>query len=105
MNMKQERINEMCLDVYREAFDEYLNGESNIKPFRRCTAEVCETAGYFLLRSYRTLVAVVEKSTGNCYDILRVTYGYTSTSAQHIAKFSKDYGTGKRYTWREIPHR
>ena len=105
MNMKQEHVNEMCLDVYRKATDEYINGESNVKPFRRCAAEVYETPGYFLLRSYRTLIAVVEKSTGNCYDILRVAYGYTATSAQHIAKFSNDYGNGKRYTWREIPHR
>ena len=105
MNMKQEQVNEMCLDVYRKATDEYFNGELNVKPLRRCTAEVYETAGYFLLRSYNTLVAVVEKSTGNCYDILRVAYGYTATSAQHIAKFSKDYGNGSRVTWREIPHR
>ena len=105
MNTKQERVNEMCLDVYRKAFDEYLNGESNVKQLRRCSADVYETAGYFLLRSYNTLVAVVEKSTGNCYDILRVAYGYTATSAQHIAKFSNDYGNGKRYTWRKIPNR
>ena len=105
MNMKQEHINEMCLDVYRKAFDEYLNDESNVRQLRRCSADVYETAGYFLLRSYNTLVAVVEKATGNCYDILRVAYGYTATSAQHIAKFSKDYGNGKRYTWRDIPHR
>ena len=105
MNMKQEHINEMCLDVYRKAFDEYHSGELNIKPLRKCRAEVYETAGYFLLRSYSALVAVVEKSTGNCYDILRVAYGYPATSAQHIAKFSADYGNGKRYAWREIPDR
>ena len=105
MDTKQERINEMCLDVYRKAFDEYHSGESNIKPLRKCSAEVYETAGYFLLRSYSALVAVVEKSTGNCYDILRVAYGYPATSAQHIAKFSNDYGNGKRYTWRRFPHR
>ena len=103
--MKQEHINEMCLDVYRKAFDEYLNGESNVRQLRRCSADVYETAGYFLLRSYNTLVAVVEKSTGICYDILRVAYCYTATSAQHIAKFSKDYGNGNRYMWREIKHR
>ena len=105
MNMKQEQANEMCLDVYRKAFDEYHNGESNVSRLRKCSAEVYETAGYFLLRSYRTLVAVIEKSTGNTYDVLRVVYGYTATSAQHIAKFSNDYGNGKRYTWRKIPNR
>ena len=105
MNTKQEHINEMCLDVYGNAFSEYLDGELNVSRLRKCSAEVYETAGYFLLRSYNTLVAVIEKSTGNCYDILRVAYGYTATSVQHIAKFSNDYGNGKRYTWREIPRR
>ena len=105
MNMKQEHINEMCLDVYGKAYDEYFNGEFNVKPLRSCTAEVCETDGYFLLRSYNTIVAVVEKSTGIYWDVLRMVYGYTATSAQHIAKFSNDYGNGKRYTWREIPNR
>ena len=105
MNTKQERVNEMCLEVYRKASDEYLNGESNVSRLRKCSAEVYETAGYFLLRSYRTLVAVIDKRTGTTYDVLRVAYGYTSTSAQHIAKFSNDYGNGNLYTWREIPHR
>ena len=103
MNMKQEHINEICLDVYRKALDEYLNGELNVSRLRKCSAEVYETARYFLLRSYRTLVAVVEKSTGNCYDVLRMVYGYTATSAQHIAKFFADYGNrGTRNVWRNI---
>ena len=105
MNMKQERINEMCLDVYSNAFSEYLDCVLTVKQFRRCTAEVYETTGYFILRSYNTLVAVIDKSTGTCYDVLRMVYGYTATSAQHIAKFTNDYGIGKRYTWRDIPHR
>ena len=105
MNMKQERVNEMCLDVYRKASDEYLNGESNVSRLRKCSAEVYETAGYFLLRSYRTLVAVVDKSSGNCYDVLRIVYSFTRTSAQHIAKFTRDYGNGKHYMWRNIPNR
>lgn len=105
MNDKQEHINYVCQGIYRIAFDEYLNGELCVKQLRRCNAEVYETPGYFLLRSYNTLVAVIDKDTGNCYDILRVAYGYTATSAQHIAKFSNDYGNGKRYTWREIPRR
>lgn len=105
MNTKQEHINEMCLDVYSKAFDEYHSGESNIKPLRKCRAEVLETPSFFILRSYNTVVAVIDKLTGSTWDVLRVVYGYTATSAQHITKFSNDYGNGKRYTWREIPHR
>ena len=38
---------------------------------------------------------------------LRAVYGYTSTSAQHISKFDKDYGRGtwgckERVTYREV---
>ena len=105
MNMKQEHINEMCLDVYGKASDEYFIGEFNVKPLRRCTAEVLETPSFFILRSYNTVVAVIDKCTGSTWDVLRMVYGYTATSAQHIAKFSNDYGNGKRYTWREIPQR
>ena len=60
---------------------------------------------FFILRSCNTVVAVIDKSTGSTWDVLRMVYGYTVTSAQHIAKFTKDYGNGKRYTWRDIPRR
>lgn len=35
--------------------------------------------------------------------VLRLVYGYSSASAQHIAKFKKDYydGKGFEYTWRD----
>lgn len=74
---------------------------------RSCNADVFETASYYVLRSYSTVVAVIHKPTDILCDVLRMVYGYTSTSAQHIAKFSHDYGFGKygcetRYTWRDI---
>lgn len=53
-----------------------------------CKAQVLELDNNCLaLTSYGTLVAVFDKDTGFFYDVLRYTYGYTSTSAQHIAKF------------------
>lgn len=39
------------------------------------------------LLSYGTLVALFDEVNGEFYDSLRYTYGYTSTSARHIAKF------------------
>ena len=112
MNDNQREINKACRAHYDAAMTERGqmpwvpdNKPSPWKRLRSCTAEVLETPSFFILRSYNTVVAVVEKSTGNCYDILRVAYGYPATSAQHIAKFSNDYGNGKRYTWREITHR
>ena len=111
MKHSQLEINEACRAYYDAAMAECgpiswvtYNKPSPWKRLRSCRALVLETPSFFILQSYNTVVAVVEKSTGNCYDVLRMVYGYTSTSAHHIVKFSNDYGNGKRYTWREIPH-
>ena len=52
-----------------------------------CKAYVQYLDNCIALVSYNTMVAVFDRETGNFYDVLRYTYGYTSTSAQHIAKF------------------
>ena len=65
------------------------------KQLRTCTATVYESNKYYVLRSYATVIAIIDKETDTLYDFLRYVYGYTSTSAQHISKFSKDYGKGK----------
>ena len=49
------------------------------------------------LVSYNTSVAIIKGSI--CYDYLRKVYGYTATSAQHIAKFMKAYGAEIKETW------
>lgn len=74
----------------------------SFRRLRSCSAEVAplcdpETGEvrYWLLRSYRTIVAAICTETDTLYDFLRYVYGYTATSAQHISKFSKDYGAGK----------
>ena len=86
----------------------------DFKRLRSCSAEVApvmdaETGKlmYYVLRSYQTIVAAIDVSNDTLYDFLRYVYGYTSTSAQHLAKFSKDYGMGKwgctnRLTYREV---
>ena len=78
-----------------------------LKPvrLRHCKAWVYETENFYLLQSYNTIVAAIDKRYNVLYDFLRVVYGYTATSAQHIAKFSHDYSTTRygceeRYTWR-----
>ena len=65
------------------------------KRLRSCTARVFETDGFYILKSYETYVACICKHNDTLYDALRIVYGYTATSAQHIAKFSHDYGAGK----------
>jgi len=110
--MKKEQqyaINRECLEAIQR-FNEYrasVVSANGIERLRTCQASVIIFDDYFLLRSYNTLVAFIDRKTDTLYDVLRYVYGYTSTSAQHIAKFRHDYG-GERYgctrelTWRSV---
>ena len=99
---EQIAINEQVLTLVND-FNKTNNYTGNFKRLRSCSAEVApvidaETGEllYYVLRSYNTIVAVIDTRTDTLYDFLRYVYGYTSTSAQHIAKFGQDYG---RSTW------
>ena len=110
---EQLAINEQVLTLVND-FNKTNNYTGNFKRLRSCSAEVApvidaETGEliYYVLRSYRTIVAAIDVRTDTLYDFLRYVYGYTATSAQHIAKFDKDYGRGKwgctnRVTYRDI---
>lgn len=110
---EQLAINEQVLTLVND-FNTTNNYTGNFKRLRSCSAEVApimdaETGEllYYVLRSYRTIVAAIDVRTDTLYDFLRYVYGYTSTSAQHIAKFDHDYGNGKwgctnRLTYREV---
>ena len=110
---EQLAINEQVLTLVND-FNTTNNYTGNFKRLRSCSAEVApvmdaETGElmYYVLRSYNTIVAFIDPTTNTLYDVLRKVYGYTSTSAQHIAKFDKDYGMGKwgcanRVTYRDI---
>lgn len=74
----------------------------SVRRLRTCQAYVYETASYYLLKSYATFVAFIRKSDCECFDILRNVYGYSATSAQHIAKFRNDYHAVSCHTWREV---
>ena len=74
----------------------------SVKRLRTCTAYVYETDSYYILKSYSTVVAFIRKYDFECFDILRKVYGYTATSAQHIAKFKHDYHAVSTQTWREV---
>lgn len=54
-----------------------------------CNAEIFEYKGFLALVSYGTPIAVYSPDNATLYDCLRIVYGYTATSAQHISKFSK----------------
>lgn len=71
---------------------------------RHCHAYVYETHFYYVLRSYNTVVAVINKGDMALYDFSRYVYGYIATTAQHIAKFANDYGVSPSdiYTWKDV---
>ena len=109
---EQTHINAKVLAILTDINRFCFTGD--FKRLRSCSAEVApvmdaETGElmYYILRSYRTIVAAIDVRTDTLYDFLRYVYGYTSTSAQHISKFSKDYGMGKwgcahSMTYREV---
>lgn len=97
--------------------NEKVNAILNQRAYIRCSRTVaCHTlnrlnkcqawtyeVGYFaVLISYNIEVACIDMQTGICYDYLRKVYGYTTASAQHIAKFMKKFGATKKVTYRPI---
>lgn len=103
--------NVKVLDNFNKALDDLLDytrtHDVPVKRLRSSSAYVIETDNYYLLRSYNTIVAVIDKHNNICYDALRHVYGYTATSAHHISKFCADYGIsiyhpGTRYVFRNI---
>ena len=112
---EQLAINEQVLNALTVLNGANVSTRTDLwKQLRSCSAEVApvidaETGEllYYVLRSYNTIVAATDVRTDTLYDFLRYVYGYTSTSAQHISKFDKDYGMGKwgcanRLTYREV---
>ena len=107
--IEQACINSLCELAYEDAMEEFesQNAYNSCVQLRSCKAFVYETKNYYLLKSYSTIVAVINKGTDVCYDVLRMVYGYTATSGKHIAKFRHDYGSGKwgcetTYTYRYV---
>ena len=65
----------------------FTNGKRRCKLYS-CNAEIRKCMGILVLVSYGTPIAVYTDD-GSLYDCLRVVYGYTATSSQHISKFRK----------------
>lgn len=101
---KQDAIgnNKRAESIYQVAMNEYekeCRYDDSVR-LLHCQAWVYETQNYYLLRSYNTIVAVIDKQNDTLVDVLRMVYGYTATSAKHIAKFRSatcygGYGRGK----------
>lgn len=104
----QLQINEIVIDAQQCMRNVWNNKRPvAIKRLRHCQAWVYTFVDenghtYFVLRSYGTMVAAVAP-TGDKYDWLRYVYGYTVTSAQHIAKFFQDYAPYENPKFRYYP--
>lgn len=97
---EQKQINTDVEETYNDLMHciDY-HGARKIGKLRTCQAEVYETYGYTYLKSYNTIVAAIGHGDNICYDFLRLVYGCTSTSAQHISKFMHDYGSIAKRTY------
>ena len=99
---QQNSINEKVLLIKKAVDNELIYGATGYRQLRSCQAHVMKTAHFYVLQSYNTIVAAID-AEGNIYDFLRYVHGYTSTSAQHIAKFRNDYSrNGKSFTYYPI---
>lgn len=101
----QEKENAICANVCNEIMHKYYQGKYYVVgQLRTCNAQVLNFEDYYVLKSYNTIVAAVSKSFGNSFDFLRLVYGYTATSAQHISKFRNDYAKNAvcNYVYRDI---
>ena len=73
------------------------------QPLDYCTAETFNVGRrYTALRSYNTIVAFYDHETNTLYDVLRYVYGYTATSAKHIAKFRNMIHPGTELRWERV---
>ena len=104
--MTQKEKQQIINNAVHLAINEYENQNANmvkVGRLRTCNATVYENERYIVLISYTTTVAFIDKREQKAYDILRLIYGYTATSAQHIAKFFSDYARGyEQYRYYDI---
>lgn len=99
MTREEQKMANREVTKYMSKALEELHRANDIEPLkgkrlRNCNALVFETESFYILKSYATYVACICKHNDTLYDALRIVYGYTATSAQHIAKFAHDYGAG-----------
>ena len=85
---KNESAKYLYKDIESLLYSVFNKGKKRCKLYS-CNAEILEYMGTLVLVSYGTPIAVFTPADGSLYDCLRVVYGYTSTSSQHISKFKK----------------
>ena len=100
----QKLENQLVEHAWEKAKKVWDNASKELYELERldyCQAWTYQTSGYSFLVSYQTIVAFVDYND-NMYDVLRLVYGYTSTSAKHIAKFRNKFRHISEHTWRKV---
>ena len=85
---KNESAKYLYRDIESLLYSVFYKGKKRCKLYS-CSAEIWQFNGILALVSYGTPIAVFMPGVGSLYDCLRVVYGYTATSSQHISKFKK----------------
>lgn len=99
----QQIKNYAVIEMLNDAMNEFLlASDTNVKRLRSCTAEVHETEHYYLLKSWNTFIAVINKDSLVLFDALRYVYTFTRSSAYHVAKFKQDYKADFMVTYRKV---
>lgn len=109
MGKKEQIADNAIVEEYIDEINAEIsvNGLEYMGRLRKSQAYVYRTTHFIILRSYNTIVAAVYHRTPTAapvfIEFLRLVYGYTVTSAQHIAKFRHDYCRNCElvYTWRD----
>ena len=91
----QEAINSKVIAFMQENNDEIYSKQGKAKRLRNCNAIVYETDNLYVLQSYETIIACIDKENNVMYDFLRYVYEFTRSSAQQISKFNHDYSKSK----------
>ena len=102
---KQDSINSYIEVMIETRINPEMRNMIYHSRLRTCSAWVYETEHFYILKSYNTFIASYNKETHEFIDFLRFVYGFTSTSAQHIAKFRNDFARNSKccLTYYPIP--
>ena len=101
----QQATNITCLVNWQEAMTE-LQLDKPLAKSIGSNMIMYETVNFYILQSYNTLVACVEKSTGDAFNMLRYTWAEWEkmwiTSTQHINKFFRRFESKNIYRYYPI---
>lgn len=105
---EQIAINNECMEAMETFNKSGFSYTEGVKTrLDSCTAWVYENDKYYVLQSYNTIIAFIDKTTHTLYDVLRYVYGYTATSGKHISKFRRynkigAWEYGEELTYRSV---